>query len=275
LCLANLPDGTLVSGQWTGIISIWNTQTNEVVRHLKGHKGPIWCLKVLSNGTLASGSGDETIKIWSPVSGVLLRTLSGHKDGVWSLEELNTDVLVSGSWDKTIKVWDMKTGDLLNTAEMIHPVVRLISLRDSDLLAIQCYFLAQILIVNAKTLKDVRQIDCDKMYGPAMTMLSDGNLVTCKEKINIWNSSSGQLVRTLESHEKEVWCLHLMDDGNLVSGCNNGEIQIWSPTSGELIHSFKAHNKRIQSLSSLKDGRLVTCEADSAESKTMKIWNLN
>ena len=258
-----------------GNISIWNTETSKVVRNLKGHTSGIWSLKVLKNGNLASGSGDNTIKIWNTQSGELLRTCEGHTGRIDTLEELNEDgLLASGSTDKTVKIWDFRTGDMLKTTgEMPDEVYKLVLLRDENL-AIRCF--TQIIIVNGKYLEEVRRIDCGKiplilMKGKMpgeMTILGDGNLATCDNKIKIWNVSSGRLLRTLEGHNegidrhkerfhwheerfhrheerfhrhkerfhrheerfhrpKEIFCFcfYLLDDGNLVSGFDNGDIQ--------------------------------------------------
>jgi WD40 repeat protein len=258
-----------VSAGDDGNMSIWNTETSKNVRHLKGHTSHISSLKVLKNGNLASGSWDNTIKIWNTQSGDILRTCKGHTASVYTLEELNADgLLVSGSADKTVKIWDLKTGDLLKTSvEMPSYVTKLVLLRDHNL-AIQCYQFTQIIIVNGKTLKEVRRIDCgDIKYD--MTMLGDGNLATCSEKINIWNACSRKLLQTLQGHEKGIECLHLLDDGNLASGSDNGDIQMWNPTSGQLLHSFKSHDKWISSMTTLSDGCFVSCSDSSNE---IKIW---
>jgi WD40 repeat protein len=266
--LATLQDGSLVSGEQCGKISIWTT--NNVVRlFLKGHTNSISSLKVLRNGYLASASYDQKIMIWNTQNGDLLNTLKGHTDWVVSLEELNEndDWLVSGSHDKTVKIWNTKTGNMLNTTKMPDKVLQISLLRDENLLAIIFCHLVQIIFVNTRTLKEVRRIDCgDKLV--SMVVLSDGNyLATCKEKICIWNVRSGKLLRTLEGHEEGVVCLYLLNDGNLASGSQNGEIKIWDTTSGQLLYSVKSHYWCISSMTTLSDGSLVIC---SEYEKTIK-----
>lgn len=265
----------MISGGYGGNITIWNSETGYDLRTLRNHTNTIWTLKVLKNGTLASGSRDNTVKIWNPQSGHLLRTLDGHKGWVNTLEELSSSsssndddgLLVSGSYDKTVKKWNTRTGELLNTVEMPDYVFQIVLLRDSNL-AIQCRYLAQIIILNPQNLREVKRIDCGEIN--KMTLLSDGSyLATCQENISLWDPSSGNLVRTLNGHKKGITCLQALDDGSLASGSWDGKIKIWNPTNGQMLHSFKSHDISIYSITTLSDGSLVSCSGDSEK---IKIW---
>lgn len=271
--LDTLGNDTLVGGHWNGDITVWNAKTWNVVRTLKGHASGVYVMKMLPNGTLASGSIDTTIKIWNPQNGNLLRTLEGHKGLVITLEVLSNDgLLASGSTDKTIKIWNLKTGKLLNTIEMNHEVFQIILLRDGNL-AIRCKQLNEIIILNPKTLKEVRRIKCNGGEIIAMVLLSDGMSLATAERenkeIKIWNARNGELLKTLEGHQFEAWTLYLLDDGNLASGSKDGEIKIWEITSNRLVHSFKAYDVGINDMITLNNNILVSCAFFSDE---IKIW---
>lgn len=197
----------------------------------------------------------------------------GHRNWVSTLEELRDEgLLISGSKDKTVKIWNRDTAELVNTLEMPDKVVKLALLRDLNLLAIQFLNLVQIVIMSVETWKEVRRIECGNEEIKSMTVLGDGRcLATCKEKISIWDVSSGALLLTLDGHKEGIWCLHfLMNSGYLASGCGNGEIKLWNPTSGQLVYSFKAHDNWVCSMSTLSDdGSLVSC---SSWNKEIKIW---
>lgn len=263
----------MVSGESNGNISIWNSETCDIQRILKGHTRGVLSLKVLKNGTLASGSYDNKIKIWNPQNGQLLKTLEGHKDCVKSLKEMNNDQhgwLVSASKDKTVKMWNLESGDLLKSVEMPDMINQLVVLRDGLYVVIQFCNLDQMIIVNGQqSLKEERRIKCGKIN--EITLLQDGNLATSKENINIWDSSSGILLRTLECHKDNggIWCLYLLDDGSLASGSRHGEIHIWNVTSGQLVQSFKAHDNWVSSMTNLNDACLVSC---SWQCEEIKIW---
>ncbi|MCA2938734.1 MAG: WD40 repeat domain-containing protein, partial [Microcystis sp. M113S1] len=61
------PDGkTLVSGSDDNTIKLWNVETGQEIRTLKGHDSPVSSVNFSPDGkTLVSGSADKTIKLWN------------------------------------------------------------------------------------------------------------------------------------------------------------------------------------------------------------------
>lgn len=58
-------DGYLSSGTWNGEIRVWDANTGEHLKSLKGHTGGVSSLSFSPNGkTLASGKTDGTILLW-------------------------------------------------------------------------------------------------------------------------------------------------------------------------------------------------------------------
>ncbi|MFB2934605.1 trypsin-like peptidase domain-containing protein [Aerosakkonemataceae cyanobacterium BLCC-F154] len=95
-------------------IKIWNRNTGELLRTLKGHSGTISSLAIDPFGhILASGSYDGTIKIWSLHTGQLLHTLDVKNRQGSPVEVLSiafggdAQTLISGSADGTVKIWQI------------------------------------------------------------------------------------------------------------------------------------------------------------------------
>jgi WD40 repeat protein len=89
-------------------VSIWNLNTNSIVKCLNGHVSGILCLALYEKDKLITGSRhpDNTIKLWNLTHGNCLQTLYGHTQSVCSLKLLSkTNLLISGSSDSTIKMW--------------------------------------------------------------------------------------------------------------------------------------------------------------------------
>ena len=72
----------LASGSVDNSIIIWDINTGNNIRTLKGHSNWVCCLAVLPNGCLASGSVDNSIIIWDINTGNNIRTLKGHSSYV-------------------------------------------------------------------------------------------------------------------------------------------------------------------------------------------------
>jgi WD40 repeat protein len=95
-------------------IQIWNIESRQLIRTLKGHIGTVYCLKFSPDGTIIASCGEDcTIKLWNFETGQLLKILSKHnnkvhKDKVYSLAfSPDGRTLVSGGRDRTLKIWQI------------------------------------------------------------------------------------------------------------------------------------------------------------------------
>lgn len=99
----------LITGSYDKTAIVWNLETGEVLRQLKGHARSIRTLQ-FDDSKLVTGSMDNTLRIWNYHTGQCIRTLEGHTDGVVHLN-FNCRILASGSADSTIKIWNFQTGE--------------------------------------------------------------------------------------------------------------------------------------------------------------------
>ncbi|KAF4511514.1 hypothetical protein G6O67_003302 [Ophiocordyceps sinensis] len=97
----------LATGSYDMTIKIWDIETGEVMRTLRGHTGTVRTLQ-FDESKLISGSFDETIKIWNWQTGECLSTLQCHTDGVLSVH-YDGCTLASGSIDRTVKIFSFDT----------------------------------------------------------------------------------------------------------------------------------------------------------------------
>ena len=104
-----------------------------------------------------------------------------------------------------------------------------------------------------------------------MIVLKDGTLATSSmdNTIKLWDTNTGQLIRTLNGHLDTVYSIVELLDQTLASGSGDKLIKIWNPKDGRLIKNLKGHTSWIYSLVVLIDGRLASCSDDS----TIKIWD--
>ncbi|MFB2839703.1 trypsin-like peptidase domain-containing protein [Floridanema evergladense] len=106
--------GGVSSTEDDSTIRIWNRNTGELLRTLKGHSGTVSALAIDPFGhILASGSYDGTIKIWSLHTGQLLHTLEVRNRQGSPVEVLSIafggdgQTLISGGTDGTVKIWQL------------------------------------------------------------------------------------------------------------------------------------------------------------------------
>ena len=214
VCLSSMvlsPDGqTLVNGDESGNLHIWNLQTLTLLRTLEGHSGWVWCVAISpDNQILVSGSADKTVKTWDLKTGTLLRTLEGHSSDITDLAiSPDGQTLVSVSRDQTVKIWDLKTGTRLQTLETVKE-------------------------------KDANYIWCVAISSDGQTVVSGGQNGT----LDIWNLKTGTLLRTLEKHPNEIMNVAISPEGQtVISGSWDNTLKIWDLNTGMLQRTLKDHS---------------------------------
>ncbi|RAL13838.1 F-box/WD repeat-containing protein [Aspergillus homomorphus CBS 101889] len=85
--------------------------------------------------------------------------------------------------------------------------------------------------------------------------------------IKIWDTETGQELRTLRGHESGIRCLQF-DDTKLISGSMDRTVKVWNWRTGECISTYTGHRGGIIGLHF--DATLL---ASASVDKTVKIWN--
>ena len=147
---------------------IWDYESGQIERTLKGHTNAVQCVAFSPSGALlASCSADLSIKLWDFTSFECLRTMRGHDHNVSSVLFLPSgDQVVSCSRDQSIKFWDTNTGYCIRTISGTH----------------------------------TDWVRCLALNAEGSLLASAGN-DAC---ILIWNVGSGRQVQALREHEHVV-----------------------------------------------------------------------
>jgi WD40 repeat protein len=94
-------------------ISIWSTQSGQLVTQLEGHKQGIFSTSFSSHGNLLiSGSVDQTVRVWQccpqTQTWSCIAVLYGHSGPVLSVAFLPDEKrIISDGADGTIRIWDI------------------------------------------------------------------------------------------------------------------------------------------------------------------------
>ena len=129
-CLYHFDGRQAVSGSWDNTCILWDLETGEVIKTLKGHTKWITSLSITPDGRRAvSGSWDNTCILWELETGEAIKTLTGHTNWITSLS-ITPDgrQAVSGSGDFTCILWNLDTGEALNILKGHTGYVRAVSI---------------------------------------------------------------------------------------------------------------------------------------------------
>ncbi|KAF7763840.1 hypothetical protein Agabi119p4_8377 [Agaricus bisporus var. burnettii] len=111
----------VAGGCLDGCVRIWNIETGEVVRKLRGHEDSVYAIKFTGDGKrLVSGSLDCSVKYWDTTSLLsldglggcgLVGNMKGHQDYVLAVAcSSDNRWVVSGSKDRSLVLWDPLDG---------------------------------------------------------------------------------------------------------------------------------------------------------------------
>jgi WD40 repeat protein len=91
-------------------------------------------------------------------------------------------------------------------------------------------------------------------------------------KIKLWNSDTGELLRTLSAHSKPVNAIAIsLDRKILASGSDDRTIKLWNLHTGRLLRTITGHAYRVTAVAISPDGNTLA----SGNWRTIKLWNLH
>lgn len=99
----------------SGDMTVWDLNTGQAVRELRGHRAITVACTVLAGRPIAvTGSHDNTAWLWDLATGEPIgRPLTGHGHSVCAVACTEVDgraVAVTGSLDRTVRLWDLASG---------------------------------------------------------------------------------------------------------------------------------------------------------------------
>ena len=195
-----LPNSNIVTAT-NGQLQIWNLtiEANPLVLSI-ATDNHCFALEVLSDRvTLAESSGWDIdgyyictgscthIKLRNSNTGDLIKSLVGHTDAVFSLKLLQDGKLASASRDGTINIWD---ATLASGSELVRTLIN------------------------------------PSYSSSSLEVLSDGSLACGSNSINIWDVTTGTLIKTLGGSYDNILGLKMIDNNFLAVASHYSIVEI-------------------------------------------------
>ena len=257
------PDKTLLAVAGSAGIWLYDAKTGDELVLLTGHTLPVSVIAFSPHGDLlVSGSYDGTLRLWNPYTHQLIRTLkAGGKIAAVTFSP-DGRTLANASGDG-IQLWDTHLWqDKLRIYRAESSIFCLAFSPDGKTLAsgslsdnIQlwnAYTGEHIFTFDKEKRRHITSINYGGPGGPRLAFSPDGQLLAStavdfsggsNQRIQLWNTSTGQLKVTLEENTEglkyPVSTVQFSADGKtLISGSRDGTLRKWDLRTGENIKPF-------------------------------------
>ena len=246
LTVAFSPSGnTLASGGSDGTVRGWNVRSGTLFETIEGHGESVLSVRFSPDGsTLASAGADKLIRLWDVWNADLKRTLVGHSEPVGTVAfSPHGLTIASGGRDGAIMLWDVQTGNKLHTLEgHAEPVSSVAFSPDGLTLA-----------------------SAGRPYSVNPRSSRDG-------RIKLWDTRTGDQVRTLEGHSHTVGCVAFSPNGDVLAsggGWYDDTVRLWDTRTGEKDRLLEGHTGGVDSVVFSPDGvKLAT-----ASNGSIRLWD--
>lgn len=260
-------------------IKLWDFESNQLERTLKGHTAAITDVAFDMQGKhMASCSSDLTVKIWDLHEFVCIKTLNGHDHSVSSVQFLPAgDFLISASRDKTIKLWEVVTGYCIRTFVGHNEWIRYAVPHENGRMIASCSNDQSIIIWNTDNPNPQQILDGHSHVIEQVIWATGDTTIKAITSSDYFKASKAANGTTENSEEAKV------SDTNgtkaptgaynfVISASRDKTIKIWNASNGSCILTLTGHDNWVRGLAFHHSGKfLYSCSDD----KTLRVWDLS
>ncbi|MEV0820494.1 TIR domain-containing protein [Nonomuraea rubra] len=270
------PDGgQLATSSNDGTVRLWDPETGQCQRVLRGHGRRISSVRFSADGTMLATSGnDGVVRLWEPRTGRRLREFTGTADRLISASFSPAGpVLATSSNDGGVHFWNAATGDYereLNAetdhvwAEAFSPDGTLLATANDDD-SVRIWYrptgrLAGELLGHRGRVRSIA-------FSPDGAYVATG----CDDHaVRVWEAGTGLRTAKLEGHSDRVYSVAFSPGGRfLASAGNDGRALVWERPSGRLVHTLDGHEGRLWSMAYDASGERLATGGDDT---LVRVW---
>ncbi|XP_075243677.1 uncharacterized protein LOC142337920 [Convolutriloba macropyga] len=281
------PNGKMIgTASWTGLCKLWNSETCEEIRVLRGHNINMSCLEFHPHATLsmpdtaygcmASSDHAGVVNLWSLASETPSATLSGHNSRVAKLSfHPSGRFLATCCYDSSWRLWDLnKQEELLFQEGHTRPVYDISFQCDGSVCAtvsLDCFGR----VWDLRTGRCIMIMDGHQRPVYSVDFSPNGHeMITGSEdnSVKVWDLRSRRCNYTIPAHTSIVTRVKFEPNrGHYIASASfDSTVKVWSHPNWTPLITLKGHESKVTCLDiSRNSSTLLTCSFD----RTFKLWN--
>ncbi|KAI8353962.1 WD40-repeat-containing domain protein [Mortierella sp. GBAus27b] len=214
-CIKSLAIGghLLASGSTDEKIQLYDLKRRKELGALLQHQGTISSLKFHNRTHMLSGSDDGKVCVWRSKDWECLKIMKGHQGTVHSIAiHPSGKIALSVSADRSVRLWNLMLGKQASMTRLQAEGLRVAW--NSSGTGYSIMFDQEVGIYDMATAKCIRTIQPSrKTRLNAMAYFGDNYLIVGYEDkmIRVYNTSNGELVKTLVGHATRIKALDLVN----------------------------------------------------------------
>jgi WD40 repeat protein len=247
------------------------------IRRFDVSKG-IWGIAISPDGSRAlTANDDSTIGLWDVATGKLLKHFHGHTKGVCSVAfSANGLRAVSGAQDGTVRIWDLPTAKEQHCLTGHAGIVRHVAISPDGQHVLSCGhedFTVRWWDVRAeKELWRWTHPQRAGMHGVAIARKGPFALASGHETIRLWNTETGDEVRSLPGEGGMIFYVAFSPDGRRALSCGNDHsVRLLELATGKQLRRFDGHSETVVTVAFSPDGRRAL---SAGEDRTARLWDV-
>eukprot|EP01128_Nolandella_sp_AFSM9_P010716 TRINITY_DN743_c9_g1_i1.p1 TRINITY_DN743_c9_g1~~TRINITY_DN743_c9_g1_i1.p1 ORF type:complete len:557 (+),score=137.18 TRINITY_DN743_c9_g1_i1:116-1672(+) len=224
-------------------VQIFDSRTNEVRRTVSRFRDVVYGASFRHDAKLMVAGGEEgLIRVCDVNSRQVLRSLHGNGGPIHVTKFVRDSMVMSCGDDASVRLWDLSTGDELESFSGHTDRVRTGAVFESskDTLATGSYD-------HSVKIWDVRSGSCSLSFDHGapvedLVVFPGGSIVVSAggPVVKVWDLLRGELLETLENHQKTVTCLSLdASRSRLFTASLDRHVKVYSTDNYDVTHTMK------------------------------------
>ena len=258
----------------TGIISIYDTSTDEQVLSWQGHKRRIYHLSYCRDDARLLSVGMNQILIWDTSNGQLLMEIPRNNE-IWEHAGWSPDgSRIAARQRGKVTIFEAKSGSEImqfSSTRANHPLGGLIQFSSDNRLI--CLYHTSIWLYNANTGLAEGALPGHDNEINSLDLSPDSRYAVSGDVeglIKVWDLSNFSEIATFRGHVRQVLSVGFSADGRKIVSSGNEAIKVWDTENNRSFMDLLGHKSVCSIAFSPDSHRLVS----ASEDKTLKVWDL-